>query len=113
MEIWVDVRCRSSALLAEITAIMGDKEQSKVYIKKALSDLEKFGALIIAESAGVYLSCYKALMEIDPEQAAPLLQLALEKVNAQVNLLSTDVARKSFLENFRTNKEIVSLANKL
>jgi tetratricopeptide (TPR) repeat protein len=109
LEIWVDVRCRATALLAEVMSLTGAEEQATSHALEALDELQRFGSLIIAESAGVYLSCYKALRKTDPQLAERVIQFALEKVNQQASLLLTEEAKKPFLESVRMNKEIISI----
>jgi predicted ATPase len=112
MKVWAGIRCRSTAILAEVLALTDHEEQAQTYALEALAEVEKFHS-VVAELAGVYLSCYKALRTTNPELAKRALQLALERVAMQANSFSTSEARKAFLENVRMNKEIASLADNL
>ncbi|MBN1484877.1 MAG: tetratricopeptide repeat protein [Chloroflexia bacterium] len=97
----------SQAGLAGLALAQGEPERAQSLIEEVLSHLEEHTLLGVDEPFGTDLTCYHVLQANGDPRAQGILQSAYQKLQAWADRIPDEPARRSFLENVPTHREIV------
>jgi tetratricopeptide (TPR) repeat protein len=99
----------STAGLARVCLAQGDSAQAQTWIEEILSYLDSGNTLDgTDEPLRIYHTCYCVLRANQDPRARAILQTAHQMVQERAAKISDEALRRSFLENERTNRELIA-----
>lgn len=96
----------SLAGLVRVALARGDLDEARRGVEETLAFLDENTLDGTEEPFRVYLTCYRALEELDDPRAGDLLATAYRQLQERAGQISDEATRRAFLENVEAHREI-------